>query len=80
MMQAHDFVNGPRRDRTCDPLIKSLPGRPSAPGAPRAWPANRAERFVPRRRRRERGGTEPHGSAPSWLQDGCRIPADTGRK
>jgi hypothetical protein len=24
MIQPIDFVHGPRRDRTCDPLIKSL--------------------------------------------------------
>jgi hypothetical protein len=32
-----------------------------------------------RDRRRERVGTDPHGLARSWLQDGCRMRTDRGR-
>jgi hypothetical protein len=79
MTQARDFVNGPRRDRTCDPLIKSLRGPRPARAARRERVGNSPERFMPRARAPARAGAGRRGLAPSWLQDGCRMLAVTGR-
>ena len=80
MTQARDFVNGPRRSRTCDPLIKSLaPPRP-ARAKRHALSRNGAERFMPPPCVHGRAGAEPRRSASSWLQDGCRMLAGTARE
>jgi hypothetical protein len=79
MTQAREFVNGPRRDRTCDPLIKSLRGARPARAKRHAFVGNSAETLAAAVCRPARAGPEPHRLASSWLQDGCRILADTGR-
>jgi hypothetical protein len=79
MTQARDFVDGPRRDRTCDPLIKSLRDAPPARTARHGLVGNVAEMLAAALCRPEPADAEPRGLAPSWLQDGCRRLADTGR-
>jgi hypothetical protein len=80
MTQALDFVHGPRRDRTCDPLIKSQAAARSVP--PRRWArvGNARKRLRSRDRRRAPVGAEPGRSARSWLQSGCRNRRGTGRQ
>ena len=80
MTQALDFIHGPRRDRTCDPLIKSQTA--PRPARPNGWVRvdNSAERFMPPDRRLVRAGAEPPRWDSSWLQRGCRIVRNTDRE
>src|SRR5262245_30798842 len=78
MTQARDFISGPRRDRTCDPLIKSQSGPRPLRAARRVRVAKLAESLTPRDRRPTRAGAARPRSPPSWLQRGCRNRLTTG--